>query len=410
MYKLIFISIIGFISVLLSSCKESNEELSQTLRSKNDIYYNQNNQDATRRVESIMYNNTNINNIYERFKIVHISDTHLSDFSLNNHFLNPINLIQSIRFANQPKLKINAITITGDFISNDKKDNALSYLQSFYTHLKNGNNIPSIICTGNHDCNLSNNNSENYISSKEIHSILFPTLTSTNTNYYYIDLPNPQGGTFRFISLDMLDQPKAIYNTLYYAYFSPEQINWLGEVALKKDMTNQHSVIIMTHYPLQPYSSDAYTYLCDGDFIHPWSMIPEIVEAFRSHTKIHKTFQNKVTKEYDLSINFDFSNSQGEFVCYLGGHAHVTTHFNIEGFDNQNKNLLPQKTLLCTNQAPSEIGKVYNKVFRKEDSLSSNSFCIYAIDTYEKKIHITYFGAYKPSDNSNYPEIEILSY
>ena len=181
MYKLIFISIIGFISVLLSSCKESNEELSQTLRSKNDIYYNQNNQDATRRVESIMYNNTNKNNIYERFKIVHISDTHLSDFSLNNHFLNPINLIQSIRFANQPKLKINAITITGDFISNDKKDNALSYLQSFYTHLKNGNNIPSIICTGNHDCNLSNNNFENYISSKEIHSILFPTLYS-----YYI--------------------------------------------------------------------------------------------------------------------------------------------------------------------------------------------------------------------------------
>ena len=223
-------------------------------------------------------------------------------------------------------------------------------------------------------------------------------------------MPNPQGGTIRFISLDMLDQPKAIYNTLYYAYFSPEQINWLGEVALKKDMTNQHSIIITTHYPLQPYSSDAYTYLCDGDFIHPWSMIPEIVEAFRSRTKIHKTYQNKVTKENDLSINFDFSNSQGEFVCYLGGHDHVTTHFDIEGFENQNRNLLPQKTLLCTNQAPSETGRVYNRVFRKEDSLSSNSFCIYAIDTYEKNIYITYFGAYKPSDNSNYPEIAIISY
>ena len=77
MYKFTFISIISFISVLLSSCKESNEDLLQTLRSENDIYYNQNNQDAIRRVESIMYNNTNLNNIYERFKIVHISDTHL---------------------------------------------------------------------------------------------------------------------------------------------------------------------------------------------------------------------------------------------------------------------------------------------------------------------------------------------
>ena len=77
MYKFTFISIISFISVLLSSCKESNEDLLQTLRSENDIYYNQNNQEAIRRVESIMYNNTNLNNIYERFKIVHISDTHL---------------------------------------------------------------------------------------------------------------------------------------------------------------------------------------------------------------------------------------------------------------------------------------------------------------------------------------------
>ncbi|MBQ4161885.1 MAG: metallophosphoesterase, partial [Parabacteroides sp.] len=76
MYKFTFISIISFISVLLSSCKESNEDLLQTLRSENDIYYNQNNQEAIRRVESIMYNNTNLNNIYERFKIVHISDTH----------------------------------------------------------------------------------------------------------------------------------------------------------------------------------------------------------------------------------------------------------------------------------------------------------------------------------------------
>lgn len=47
----------------------------------------------------------------------------------------------------------------------------------------------------------------------------------------------------------------------------------------------------------------------------------------------------------------------------------------------------PSKMLLCTNQAPSEVGIIYNRVIREVDSLSSNSFCIYAIDTKEKNLH-----------------------
>lgn len=49
--------------------------------------------------------------------------------------------------------------------------------------------------------------SKNYISKEKIHSILFPKQTQTNQNYFYADIPNPQGGTIRIISLDMLDQP-----------------------------------------------------------------------------------------------------------------------------------------------------------------------------------------------------------
>ena len=56
-------------------------------------------------------------------------------------------------------------------------------------------------------------------------------------------------------------------------------------------------------------------------------------------------------------------------------------------------------------QAPSEVGIIYNRVIREVDSLSSNSFCIYAIDTKEKKIYITFFGAYKPTDKAEYPLI-----
>lgn len=59
---------------------------------------------------------------------------------------------------------------------------------------------------------------------------------------------------------------------------------------------------------------------------------------------------------------------------------------------------------------PSEVGIIYNRVIREVDSLSSNSFCIYAIDTKEKKIYITFFGAYKPTDKAEYPKIQIIPY
>lgn len=86
----------------------------------------------------------------------------------------------------------------------------------------------------------------------------------------------------------MLDQPGTEYNTRIYAYYSQEQINWLGNIALKKGITDQHSIIILNHYPFQAYSSKANTYLCDGDFVHPWFMIPEIIEAYRSRSSISK--------------------------------------------------------------------------------------------------------------------------
>ena len=394
------------------ACKDTEDNLSiSTLRSDiNDYSYTINNNEATRRLDSIMYNKTDINNIYERFKIVHISDPHISAVSTNNNYTNPINLKQSVAFANQPKLKINALIATGDFISNSSRKDAILFMESFTKHFYEGNHIPSFICTGNHDCNMIESISKNYLSKEKIHSILFQKQTQTNQNYFYSDIANPQGGTIRIISLDMLDQPASEYNTLFYAYFSQEQINWLGNIALKKGITDQHSIIILTHYPFQAYSSNAKTYLCDGDFIYPWSMIPEIVEAYRSRSSISKTYSNKLKRDSSISANFNFHDSKGEFICYLGGHDHFTTNFDIHDFENENKNISPQKMLLCTNQAPSEIGIVYNRVIREADSPSSNSFCIYAIDTKEKNIYITFFGAYKPTNQTEYPEIQIVSY
>lgn len=180
-------------------------------------------------------------NVKGCFKLVHISDPHLSDFSESNHYSYPINLIQSVKFANQTDLNINAMVATGDFISNHKdKEIAIKYLQSFTKYFYNNNHIPSFICTGNHDSNIIDSSFSTYITASEI----FQNLSSvscfglrsqkTNQNYYYTDIPNPQGGYIRIISLDMLDQTGQKYNTVYYVSYTQEQINWLGNTALKK--------------------------------------------------------------------------------------------------------------------------------------------------------------------------------
>lgn len=408
-----------FLSLLWICCGCENTLDGLSLRSdQNERFYWGNNAAASERVAKIMYNESN-GSRSERFKIVHISDVHLSSWSPSNHYVLPINLRQSVQFANQPELRINAMAVTGDFISYGKKSEAKAYMKSFASSLQQDNFIPYVICTGNHDSNIGAQEDRSPIMSTlfykpEITNLLFTNNQNSykripNENYYYKDFSNPQGGTIRMIALDMIDQPSDVYNTLNYAHYSQEQINWLSNVALREGMTSSHSVIILNHYPFQHHDSGASTYLCDGDYVHPWYMIPEIVEAFRGHTTLTKTYPNQFGGE-DIHVDADFTNNTATFICYLGGHIHANAYFEIKGLSNEQMNLPKQKMIICTNQAPSDAGTVYNRVKREEDSLSSNSFCIHAIDTQEHKIYITFFGAFRPEGVTNYPDIQELTY
>ena len=408
-----------FLSLLWICCGCENTLDGLSLRSdQNERFYWGNNAAASERVAKIMYNESN-GSRSERFKIVHISDVHLSSWSPSNHYVLPINLRQSVQFANQPELRINVMAVTGDFISYGKKSEAKAYMKSFASSLQQDNFIPYVICTGNHDSNIGAQEDRSPIMSTlfykpEITNLLFTNNQNSykripNENYYYKDFSNPQGGTIRMIALDMIDQPSDVYNTLNYAHYSQEQINWLSNVALREGMTSSHSVIILNHYPFQHHDSGASTYLCDGDYVHPWYMIPEIVEAFRGHTTLTKTYPNQFGGE-DIHVDADFTNNTATFICYLGGHIHANAYFEIKGLSNEQMNLPKQKMIICTNQAPSEAGTVYNRVKREEDSLSSNSFCIHAIDTQEHKIYITFFGAFRPERAKNYPDIQELTY
>lgn len=91
------------------SCKE--EEISKSIvDDKYIIYYSINNKTAKERLDSIMYNlDAPPQHPLERFKIIHISDPHLSEWSSDNHFQNPNNLKEVVMFANQKDLKINSL-------------------------------------------------------------------------------------------------------------------------------------------------------------------------------------------------------------------------------------------------------------------------------------------------------------
>jgi predicted MPP superfamily phosphohydrolase len=413
---------LGAVLIGLTGCSEEGSSVGLLRSHDNKAYYTINNEEASLRLSSIMYNRTDTLYGGERFKIVHISDTHLSGWSVDNHYAHPTNLIESVTFANQQELKINAMVETGDHISRTSANDARKWMVSFFRHLYQDNRIPTFSCYGNHDANI--DRKEDYITANELgsnlhfynnHPIRKPFL---NRSYYYADVPGPQGGTVRFIALDMLDQPANEYNTLHYSIFSQDQIDWLCNVALKEEMTDRHSVIILTHFPLQVSAWGGKSggvgeggtpfYLYDGNYVYPWQMIPDIVEAFRTHSSLQKNYPNNSYPDRPgIQVDVDFTNTAGEFVCYLGGHVHCFALFDIQGTAST---LPPQKMIICTNQAPGESSSIYNKVVRKENSIISNSFNIYAVDTHEKKVYITFFGACIPSNAPDFPRIMEFSY
>ena len=395
-------------------CDDSKRDLS--LRSDTDLYlYRMNNEQASERLSSMMYNTTNPDNPVERFKLVHISDIHVSDESIDNNRKDPKNLKEAITFANQNNLKINALAATGDFIDYSSKKNALSFLQSFFDNLYSVNNtIPTFPCYGNHDSNTKDGEKESYINTSELYNAFdnrgnYSLQKENRKNYYYADVPNPMGGVIRFIALDMLDQPGNFYNTLFNAIYSQEQINWLGNVALQKDMTDGHSVVVLTHYPFQ---SRWGRHLQASTFVHEWRMIPEIIEAFRTKQNIEKSYKAHSvpagTSEY-INTNFDFSVTPGEFICHLAGHIHFTEIYPIERLSNQSVILPPQLMLIGPNMLPNGRKEFHGSTDYQGIGAVNNSFCIYAIDTNEKKIYATYFGS-KPLAYEVSEEIKVLPY
>ena len=377
-----------------------------------------NTQDASAMLQQITYNEiqnpnepSTLRNTYERFKIVHISDPHISDWTADNHCSNPINVLEAVQFTNLVDLRINAFVATGDFIANMEKTTAFDatfYLRSFITALYTDNNVPTFVCTGNHDANMLTDKQEYYLSKQMLNGILFNKSNYTlhqpyGENYYYADLSNPCGGTIRIIALDNTDQDGFEYNSLTTSCITQQQVNWLIQTALVEGMTDTHHVIILNHHPLQPYSKDQSTYMCAGTHLYGATLIPDIVNAFIQKKSLEADYRTTKAPSASIHLKADFSNTKGDFICYMGGHAHTPAHFEVTC---QEPSAPKQLMLLANTLSPDMQNNSFSYIKREKDDLSSNSFSIYAIDTQEKNIYITSFGA----KNNHATAIETISY
>lgn len=373
-------------------------------------YFTQNTQNALSNLNQIMYNTTtSVNSLKagkanERFKIVHISDIHLPRTSANEDNICLKNLKEAIQFSNLNECKINAIVATGDYVNNSEKTNRqtimtnLSLFNSIF--FDSSNKVPSFLCTGNHDANMLTKDSTFYLSKEDIHQCLFsnPNYSYEQTgveNYYYADVKEPNGNIIRFIVLDNTDQERFLYNAQHISCITQKQVDWLIQTALKKDMTDKHSIIILTHHPLQEYSKNQETYMCGGTHLYKASLIPSIIDAFQQRKSISQTYKSTTYPTSTIHINGDFTQAKGDFICYLGGHAHTYGDFNV-GIEGGPKQIM----LLANTLSPSSQNNNYGYIDRDVDHNKYNSFSIYSIDTKEKKIYITYFGATKTNTTS----------
>lgn len=392
-FKFIFYFIL--ISEVLCGCSDKEITAEEIIN-----YYDINKQNSINQLSSILSGGSELKSGGEDFfKIVHISDVHVTSWSSNNRTPTPGNLLEAVWFANDPEININVIVDTGDHIGNKTettKEDALNFLNVFASTLYNNNKIPTFTCTGNHDANMMNADFSKYALSKtDIYNHLtsrtnYKIQTTGIENYYYADVSNQQGGFIRIIAMDVIDQEGTEYDAQHYAVISQKQIDWLCEIALKENMTDKHSVIVLFHYPLPANNDNLKEF--ENEFLYNWRSIPEIIEAFRCKKRITYMFKNKKKGIEDLYIDASFENAPGEFICYLGGHAHTFMNYEIEGFEGLEPTLPKQIMILANNMSPSEKSKK-SPIERHREGLRNNTFNIYAIDTKTKKIHITFFGA-----------------
>ncbi|MGO5005124.1 metallophosphoesterase family protein [Bacillus wiedmannii] len=283
---------------------------------------------------------------------------------------------------------LDAIIAGGDNVNgNTTKAHGMKHNGDVASLLLTRSNCDVFLLKGNHeDCSYYSSQSgkntlDEVITDEELQKLyhtttcLYGEKRKGSSLYFYKDYEKHK---VRVIGLNSFDLPyvadsngKNKYPTIDISGFQNEQLNWLGNTALKLP-SNEWQVIIFSHAPIN--GSFATFRQINGD------LLLGILKAFKTGT----TFQ-KLGGETDVvaNVNVDFtSQGPGTIIAFVSGHLHRDSQMNFEGI-----NCIQSLNSLCDNSHPGETP------YREEGNSNEDAWDIFSIDTSTRKIKILRFGA-----------------
>lgn len=345
---------------------------------------------------------------YRRFVIFHITDIH----SNRNLEYDAIRLAQG---------RADVVVNSGDDSSyctseyaEETRENLIVSRQT--VHAANADDVPIIQIPGNHDVTgITKDDFFKRICAGTVQAFNPGVVWGDEAGsraYGYCDFESSpeMGAKFRIIMLDPFDYDDGQFETkrrFVTATFSQKQIDWL--VATLKDAARQGlGVITVMHYS---FGDDKLLFnnedlaKPDAHFYQDAFMIPDIIDAAQHGTCLKRTYPDELGTD-NIKLNADFTGLRLEYICHLFGHIHSKNNYRCQKTDGSKK----YDILMLGEAALGGVGTALNKVYQQCGTVNEVAFSALSIDTIEKCIYRTSYGAYLKCDGSNSRRTEKFSY
>lgn len=308
--------------------------------------------------------------------------------------------------------------LTGDFCKDSYAD--YGFEKTFVAHYKRSKK-PLIYSIGNHDVGVE----KNIVSiGGKINSIENCDDRFINPYASYFNLTKGPGGycyndfntyKVRLISINEYEMPRVTDTDtkykydLWYRYLSQTQVNWLIN---SLNVEAGWSVIIAMHQlpnALTVYDNkfkSSYN-ATSGDYKDSQgNLLVELIDAYISKVALNKTYVNTIgapsSDVPDVTVNVDFSNYNGTFICYLNGHTHGDMIGEVTSAVNKQLNL-------NITSGGCIYKSYYDDIMRVDGTKSQDCFNMVVFDTDKHKVRLLRIGA-NTTLNMTYRDMESISY
>ena len=182
------------------------------------------------------------------------------------------------------------------------------------------------------------------------HPNIWGCVCESGKTYYYKDYPSKK---VRLIAL----------NCMLWDDEQAAQLTWF-EGVLSGALTNEYSVLVCMHYAMP-----------NGVQINGY---------FRTLDHLAPSLASSIPVEYVEAVH-DFTESGGEFICYISGHSHFNNFFRNSSYPNQH--------CIILDAADSFFGNRYGDTQRVEGTRSQDIAAFLVLDTSSKALKMIRIGA-----------------